>query len=111
MPNYDSIETMRDRARIFISIEFFRHPPDNVTIEWHDGWTADTATDTDGTVIRGGYCCMVRDHKPCHETCMKGVIVKLNEEPRRIWVLTGNADTRSTGAHTYLLGYEAVWPD
>jgi hypothetical protein len=99
-----------DSPRILLSVDFFRAPPEGFVIEWTDGWLADTVTDMNGSVISGGYCQMVREHKPCHERCMKGVIVKLTE-PRRIWVLTGCADTKTHGVVNQLLGYEAVWPD
>jgi hypothetical protein len=110
MPNYDSLESAPDSPRILIAFDFFKNPPDNVVIEWPDGWTADTLLDSDGAVIHGGYCQRVRDHKPCHEHCMKGVVVKL-VAPRRVWVLTGRAETRTSAGMIHLLGYEAVWPD
>ena len=95
---YYRIERLQDCPQIFISVEFFRTPPDNVVIEWTDG------------NVSGGLCGVVRDGNPCHEHCMKGVIVKLLE-PHRIWKLTGEATRRTVGDATELLGYEAVWPD
>jgi hypothetical protein len=95
---------------VWFSVDFFRNPPPGFTIEWHDGWLTDTTVDADDTVIRGGYCGMVHDHKPCHERCMAGVIVKLDDPPH-IWVLTGGAQVSTFGSVTKLMGYEGKWPD
>lgn len=100
MPNYEPIEHFADCPRIFVHIDMFRRVPPGVTIEWTSGWTD------------GGYCSVVAARKPCHEACMKGVVIKLAQPPR-VWRLTGRAQTErlSDGTTINLLGYEATWPD
>ena len=87
-----------DSPHIFLSVDFFRTPPEGFEIKWTDG------------VGPGGLCAIVRGGKPCHEACMAGVLVKLTD-PQRVWRLTGNAHSRTDGGTTHLIGYEAVWPD
>ncbi len=87
-----------DSPRVYFECDFFRAPQEGFTIEWTNG------------VIDGGFCNVVRNHKPCHESCMKGIVVKLSD-PHHVWILTGESLTRSDGGAIHLLGYEAVWPD
>jgi hypothetical protein len=87
-----------DCPKVYFAPDFLRDPPSGFHVEWTDG------------VTDGGTCQMVRSGKICHESCMKGVLVKLSD-PQRVWRLTGNADTYQEGPCVRLRGYEAVWPD
>lgn len=93
----EALHQYADCDKVYVSAWFLSHLPGGVTVDWS----------------RGAPNCHVvtRTHQPCHEQCMKDVLLKLHH-PRRVWRFTGEALTHdySNGAR-HLLGYEAVWPD
>ena len=87
---YDLInESLHDTPTVFFHADFIRDPSFSWTVDWSDG----------------AQCLHIRNHMPCHETHMAGVLLK-HAETGRVWRLTGNTDPDADG-----LVYEGRWPD
>lgn len=94
----EKITNLIDRHELWFSHEFLCHPLAGFTVDWDA--TSDKAIEY---ALSDEYVEPEYNHEDINPLCYAGMIVR-HLDPQRVWVLTGDYNTRTNG-------YLGRWPD